>query len=286
MSKRKYLSYEETKRLLPIETLKEKLQNQTYKEIAAEYGMDQRIVSQLAQKEYGIPKNNKVISRNLKIKFDEQELIELYINKQMSLRQIAEYYNVNHRTVGEKLKSMNIEIRPFNYYKYYDNRKKNNILKYIDSVGYCVLVINGDHIREHRYVIGLHLNRDLLEDETVHHIDFNKTNNDIENLFLFEKQRYHSLYHSYIEHKEYITPSDFIERYKKIIDSIYDYDYMYDMYVKNKFTVHAISKYLSEKTGLYVGRLSLTKFLKETGIYNLLPPTVNQEDDRICINNI
>lgn len=44
--------------------------------------------------------------------------------------------------------------------------------------------INGKKIDEHRFIMEQHLNRKLKRNEVVHHIDGNKSNNDINNLQL------------------------------------------------------------------------------------------------------
>jgi hypothetical protein len=44
------------------------------------------------------------------------------------------------------------------------------------------------YIREHRYVMEMHLGRKLLKSEIVHHIDGNTLNNDITNLQVMDKR--------------------------------------------------------------------------------------------------
>jgi len=51
-------------------------------------------------------------------------------------------------------------------------------------------------IYEHILVMEQKLNRFLTGEEVVHHIDNIKSNNDIDNLMLFENDAYHALYHA------------------------------------------------------------------------------------------
>ena len=50
-------------------------------------------------------------------------------------------------------------------------------------------------ILEHRVVVEKFIGRYLTESEVVHHIDEDKSNNEIENLMLFKSQREHSSFH-------------------------------------------------------------------------------------------
>lgn len=60
--------------------------------------------------------------------------------------------------------------------------------------GYKVLYNNGDYIKEHIYVMEKYLGRKLKKGEVVHHIDGNKSNNDIKNLQLMTASQ-HSKFH-------------------------------------------------------------------------------------------
>ena len=51
------------------------------------------------------------------------------------------------------------------------------------------------YILEHRMVVENYIKRGLINPETVHHIDFNKLNNDIDNLMLFSSGKAHSAFH-------------------------------------------------------------------------------------------
>ena len=74
--------------------------------------------------------------------------------------------------------------------------------KYFDSNGYVVLFMP-EHpncgvkktVLEHRFVMECKLGRYLTEEECVHHIDFNKSNNEPSNLMLFKNNSEHIKFH-------------------------------------------------------------------------------------------
>lgn len=287
---KKYLSYEETKSILPKNLLEKLLIEKTYREIAKLYGANERIISRLAQETYHIPKNNRIIAEkkneNKIFNIEKTELEKLYVNQKMSAREIGKLFGVQHTTIIKKLKYFNIEIRPFNYIGYYDTRRNSIPSKYVDSSGYYVLVINDTHIREHRYVMEQHIGRCLVGDETVHHIDFDKLNNDISNLFLFEKQRYHKLYHYFVNSNNYINPKEYLYLYKNTIDLICEYDFLYNLYINQKMSANAIHKFIFDKFSFDLDRVTIIKLLKEYGIFEKISPTINQYDKRICVSDL
>lgn len=61
----------------------------------------------------------------------------------------------------------------------------------INNSGYYMIHVNDKWVLEHRFIVEEHINRPLKKEEAVHHIDFNKLNNDINNLFLFKSQKEH-----------------------------------------------------------------------------------------------
>ena len=66
--------------------------------------------------------------------------------------------------------------------------------------GYKVLYNDGNSIKEHIYIIEQHIGRKLLPNEVVHHIDKDKTNNNISNLLLLTQSE-HSKLHRELDKK-------------------------------------------------------------------------------------
>jgi hypothetical protein len=54
-------------------------------------------------------------------------------------------------------------------------------------------------VAEHRLITEKHLNRFLDKKECIHHIDGNRTNNKIENLFVFENINTHMIFHHFLK---------------------------------------------------------------------------------------
>lgn len=78
------------------------------------------------------------------------------------------------------------------YFKKNGIRKKNGFWY---ENGYKILYLDGDNsIKEHIKVMEEHIGRKLKPNEVVHHIDFNKINNDISNLKLMTRGEHSSLH--------------------------------------------------------------------------------------------
>lgn len=66
---------------------------------------------------------------------------------------------------------------------------------YDKNTGYYNIIIDGTRVRYHRYVVEHYIGRKLLDEEVVHHIDNDTTNNNIDNLQLFDSKSEHLRYH-------------------------------------------------------------------------------------------
>lgn len=76
--------------------------------------------------------------------------------------------------------------------------KKNAKCFTINKKGYTFNLLDGSYILSHRQVMEEHLGRKLTETEIVHHIDGNRNNNNLNNLFLTNTKG-HSLAHRSLE---------------------------------------------------------------------------------------
>lgn len=64
----------------------------------------------------------------------------------------------------------------------------------IDKRGYKYICVSGKKLSEHRVIMESRLQRKLTRNEDVHHIDGNKSNNDINNLILLTKSKHTKLH--------------------------------------------------------------------------------------------
>jgi len=195
------------------------------------------------------------------ILIDSDLLIELYVNQHYSLRSLAAYFNCNRSVIKDRLQALNIEIRPFNDKKYYINKTNHNKGKCCnDASGYIIQSSQ----RQHRIIMEDYLKRPLTSEEYVHHIDFDKTNNDIENLFLFSSDEVHMSYHGYLMKHKYIHPQKFVEEIYPQISKYKSYDYLYLQYVS---LGKSVAQIVREINGL-VSRTTITKILKKHNLFN------------------
>jgi len=70
--------------------------------------------------------------------------------------------------------------------------------KKINKEGYVLIKIENKWVREHIFIAEKHLKRKLKK-ERVHHIDFNKQNNNPNNLAIFPNTSSHSHFHRQIK---------------------------------------------------------------------------------------
>lgn len=132
-------------------------------------------------------------------------LINLYKNELLSINQIARMLNVTPGTIRKYFKKYNIEFRETKNAKTIAEsgsrnpnwkggkitRKKGYIQIYMPNHPYCDKL---GYVYEHRLVMEKHIGRYLKKDEVVHHIDFNKHNNNISNLIILTPQEHTRLH--------------------------------------------------------------------------------------------
>lgn len=151
----------------------------------------------LAMRRFGIVPRGKIkkpLSEDLK-----SNLIILYVEQQLSTREIGRILGRTHDYVSDKLKEIGIPV---------DDRitslqcSRNPCWKggkTITDSGYVQISstsISEKRKFEHQLVMENFLGRELRENEVVHHIDGDKQNNNINNLALMDKSahaRLHSL---------------------------------------------------------------------------------------------
>lgn len=276
MNRNNFKRYEEVKNLIPKNELINLLQTKTYRTIGKEYECSERLISKLAQ-EYDIPKNQKIIYERETISksFDLNHILYLYFDKYKSCREIAEIYHTTHATISKYLRRNNIDIRPGFDLNYYKSRRKFQPTAFKDCNGYVVLIINGIRIREHRYVMEKYIGRKLNDYEHVHHINFIRDDNRIENLFLFSSGSKHKFYHSYINSHRYISPQEYLNKFEDLIDEVIDYDFLYNLYINKNCSANYISQYILEQYNFEITRETIVNYLKEYGIFDMRSPNIN-----------
>lgn len=80
----------------------------------------------------------------------------------------------------------------------YSKTKNKEIWKFArrNNRGYIFITLKpGVYVQEHIYIMEKHIGRRLLNNEVVHHIDSNRSNNHIENLQLMTRSAHISLHH-------------------------------------------------------------------------------------------
>lgn len=132
--------------------------------------------------------------------FSDEELIDLYVNKKLTAKDISKKFGCSGYPVYHRLRALGI-IRNFG-----ETRKLNKTVngennpnwkggKYL-KCGYVLIRIGtGKYVPEHRYVAEQKLGRKLNTKEVIHHIDGDRSNNTFENLQIFSSHSEHMKIH-------------------------------------------------------------------------------------------
>lgn len=103
----------------------------------------------------------------------------------------------------------------------------------------------------------------------VHHIDFNKTNNKASNLFVFDNESIHVLFHNLYKSGRVSDLENFFEYYQNTyINKLYNYQWLYRAYIEFDLSINQISHwfnipYVSVKTEVYKRGLDQIKTSNE-----------------------
>jgi hypothetical protein len=152
---------------------------------------------------------------------DKEHLHKLYVVDEMSARDIAQAHGVSKPTALRFLSAAGVPLRHGSAAKdtkgyrrkmsgaahpnYKDGKRA-----VVSGWGYRRVQLYGDErvghrcttqgrIPEHVFVFERFLGRPLTTKEVVHHVDFDRLNNSIENLMLFPSQSEHNRYHKFLE---------------------------------------------------------------------------------------
>ncbi len=111
---------------------------------------------------------------------EKQEVINLYWNSKLSLRKTAEKLKTTMGKIEYFMRKNNIPTRPLKRNGFFiakDGYKRIHNPNHPNSDG-------RGYIMEHRLIIEEYLGRYLNKEERIHHIDGDKGNNNINNLYL------------------------------------------------------------------------------------------------------
>jgi len=80
----------------------------------------------------------------------------------------------------------------------------------------ATITVNGKQVLAHRHIMEEHLGRKLEKNEVVHHIDFNKKNNSIENLMVMTDSEHNRLHSTISYHNRFVhqSPSNLLKSQK------------------------------------------------------------------------
>lgn len=133
---------------------------------------------------------------------DDERLIELYINEKKSCKEICRMYGMSTNSsgrIGDRLKCLGIEVRK-DAGKNHHGWKGGRISKGSNYVGIWMpeheRADNQGYVYEHTLVYENAYGVLPKKGEVIHHIDLDKHNNDIGNLYLCDNKKHLSVHRS------------------------------------------------------------------------------------------
>lgn len=164
--------------------------------------------------------------KRLTFKPNKKQLYLLYIIREESMNSIARLWDCSKYTVLYYLKKFNIKRRTISKAtsgnkNHLFGKHSHNFKGYlISGDGYMMIYMpnhpfanNKGQVREHRLVMEKYLGRYLTKDETIHHKDGNRLNNNIKNLILFKSNSEHRTYHNFMF--SYLITNNLVDDFQK-----------------------------------------------------------------------
>jgi hypothetical protein len=130
----------------------------------------------------------------------------MYLEEKLTVEQIAEKLDCGTTTVWKHIYQFGLALDQEeqrqrklarNAVRFADVRRKSGGDQFVKQAGHPLANKNG-YVTEHRLTVERFIGRHVVKGEVIHHIDFDKQNNTIENLALLPNQAVHELVHRYI----------------------------------------------------------------------------------------
>ena len=188
------------------------LSKMPYGEIAKKLGVSESYVQQCAKK-WGI-------KRRVLPPLDDNKIIEMYVNQLCSVNKIVVELGYGRPRVEKRLRDLGLMRSSTETARARaDRRFRENGIEYpIDRNGYPMSKVPEGHktgrqmhntfMFLHVLEMEKHLGRPIQKGETIHHIDFDKRNFQIDNLYLCKNQAEHAKIHNSLES----VCGDFVKR--------------------------------------------------------------------------
>ncbi len=146
------------------------------------------------------------IAPNRLLYVSRDELYDQYVTQGHGMRWLAQKHNVTYRTIQSWIRKYGIKLTPEQHGSRIRGPKNGNFVGYKNNHGY-VYIVKRDHpecsrdgyVMEHRVVVEDFIGRLLTQSEQVHHLNYEKADNDLMNLMLFANAADHTAFHKWMD---------------------------------------------------------------------------------------
>jgi len=121
-------------------------------------------------------------------------------------KKLNSFFGKYHTEETIKKMSSKAKSNP-NHISKHQNGRNNPIYRKIGSIRInkdntkFIKISNNKWIAEYRYLVGEYIGRKLKKNEIIHHIDGNRTNNKLKNLYIFINKGYHAYFEVLVKQK-------------------------------------------------------------------------------------